>query len=478
MTEGRGEACRDPSKGVLKILPGGRRLLGPAGETILRVLQQHAKPIGGSCGGQGTCGECKVRLVNRAPKPTATDWAHLSEDEISSGWRLACAHALGGAATIEIQSQTGELNHKATHDRMGPIQMPDPIVRLRSVPPSASPDDDNRSLEERIRETLGDRIHFTPWAQQRLADVPEGEKGAVSIMESRGEVIALLPETASEVCGLAIDVGATTLAAHLFDLTSGRQLGVAASRNPQGRFGADVIARIAHIRRHSDSGLAELHTAVIDGLNTLIDRLAAESSVSPVSICGVTVVGNPTMLHLLLSVDPRGIDVSPFVPAFTNSIRRAAEDVGLAIHPQAIVETLPAISAYVGADIVAGMLATDLRACRSTALFLDVGANGEIVLALGERLLDCRRTRVRGCLSYKGCPRSMGRSTRSESTESRSSVQRSQVPSRSGSAERDSSPPSLSYMRLQSSTRLDASPVTGHRSRSGSTERGEPDASG
>ncbi|MBU0595711.1 DUF4445 domain-containing protein, partial [Candidatus Bipolaricaulota bacterium] len=186
-----------------------------------------------------------------------------------------------------------------------------------------------------------------------------------------------------------IDVGTTTLAAYLFDLASGCQLGSAASRNPQRRFGADVIARIAHVRREPRDGLVQLHTAVIGGLNALIGELVEEAGVPYDRIYAATVVGNPTMLHLFLGIDPRGIDVSPYAPVIGRRVRCGVEDVGLAMHTRGVIETLPAISAYVGADIVAGILATELQSSEANTLFLDVGTNGEMVLTLGDRLIAC-----------------------------------------------------------------------------------------
>jgi len=154
-------------------------------------------------------------------------------------------------------------------------------------------------------------------------------------------------------------------------------------------YGADVISRIAYVRREGEAGLQELHLSVISALNQLIARLSESVSVSAESIRRAVVVGNPTMLHLFLDVSPVGIDVSPFVPAFTGVVQRSAESLTLGVLPQAVVETLPAVSAYVGADIIAGLLATGFGDCPARALFLDVGTNGEIVLAGGEHLFAC-----------------------------------------------------------------------------------------
>jgi uncharacterized 2Fe-2S/4Fe-4S cluster protein (DUF4445 family) len=197
------------------------------------------------------------------------------------------------------------------------------------------------------------------------------------------------PADGAEAVGLAIDIGTTTIAAHLFDLGTGQRLSGAASRNPQIPYGADVISRIAHVRRHGAQGLSDLHEALIGGLNGLIRRAAETASLPRESIRSAAAVGNPTMLHLLLSVDPSGIGVSPFEPAFSEATTRSAEEIGLRLRPDAVVRTLPGISGYVGADIVAGILATGLDVASGTALFLDIGTNGEVVLSNDGRMISC-----------------------------------------------------------------------------------------
>ena len=362
-------------------------IYGLLGSTLLHALQENGVPIGSSCGGQGTCGECRVRFVERAPEPTPSDRALLDPEAIADGWRLACAHSVRGTVRIEVRAPDGDLDQKAQNDTWAPEDELDPAVTSRGVDVADRSRDDRRPLAERLEgpHAGGSRILLP--VLRRLAS---GRRdGPLTVIEAGNEVLDVRAERTAAVHGLAIDVGTTTLAVYLFDLTTGRQLGVAASRNPQQRFGADVISRIAHVRRTEGEGLTELHASVIEGLNGLIGRLAAGASVSPETIYQATAVGNPTMLHLLLGIDPRGIDVSPYVPAFRHRVRCYARDVGLAMAGQGFVETLPAISAYVGADIVGGILATNLKGAKGSTLFLDVGTNGEIVLALDGRLVAC-----------------------------------------------------------------------------------------
>ncbi len=386
MTEKSGDDRRG-LEGEIVLVPEGVSLRASPGSTLLHALQKSGVPIGSSCGGQGTCGECRVRFVERAPEAAPSDLALLDPAAIAGGWRLACAHSVQGIVRIEVRAPTGDLDQKAASDTRAPEGEFDPAVTLRIVDVADRSHDDQRPLAERLGEAHAEEPRIPVQVLRRLASAKRAEP--LAVVNAGGEILDVRVDRVATVHGLAIDVGTTTLAVYLFDLVTGRQLGAAASRNPQQRFGADVISRIAHVRRTKGEGLAELHASVIDGLNGLIDRLAEEASVSPETIYQATAVGNPTMLHLLLGIDPRGIDVSPYVSVFRRRVRCSARDVGLAMAERGLVETLPAISAYVGADIVAGILATDLGSMKGSTLFLDVGTNGEIVLALDGRLIAC-----------------------------------------------------------------------------------------
>ncbi|MFC2082573.1 ASKHA domain-containing protein [Candidatus Bipolaricaulota bacterium] len=375
--------------GKIILTPGGTVLEGATSETILKILQESGVPVGSSCGGLGTCGECRIRFVERVPGPTVTDLECFGAGKVSQGWRLACQHSVDTGGVIEAWSELGELNHKAQDDQYLGETKPNPAVRLHEVSLDPASCADREALAVQLREGLERDFRIPGSVLEQLCDSAAAKSDTYSVITSGEEVLEILRGMENTIHGLAIDVGTTTLAVYLFDLQTGRQLGVAAAKNPQARFGADVISRIAHVRREGDDGLSELHDTVVEGLNQLISRLTEQSSITLDSIYDVTVVGNSTMLHLLLSVDPTGIDVSPYVPKFTNAVKTRADLVGLATSSNAVVRTLPAISAYVGADIVAGIIATGLHEAEDRILFLDVGTNGEIVLAVDGQLTAC-----------------------------------------------------------------------------------------
>src|SRR5581483_4075959 len=203
------------------------------------------------------------------------------------------------------------------------------------------------------------------------------------------ELIAVEPgDTRGSNYGLAVDIGTTTVVGAIVNLNTGAVEAVKSELNRQASFGADVISRVSHTMMERN-GLVELQTRIIETLNELLDQLTAQSGIAREQIYESVVVGNATMLHLLLGIDPEPISVAPFIPAITQAVTFRAADIGLRLHPEARVSTLPHLGAYVGADIVAGILATDLTRNKDAQLrlLIDVGTNGEIVLGSLKRTL-------------------------------------------------------------------------------------------
>ncbi len=192
-------------------------------------------------------------------------------------------------------------------------------------------------------------------------------------------------DTCRRCYGVAVDLGTTTLAASLVDLAEGDELAVAAELNPQTRLGDDVLSRITHAAETA-GGLSELQETVVGALNELFVRLADQGGVRREEIYHVTISGNTTMQQLCCGLDPRWLGRVPFVPVLGGGLQLAAAELGLDIHPRGKVYFMPVIGGFVGGDTTAGILATSLAELPGPAMLIDIGTNGEIVLAAEGRL--------------------------------------------------------------------------------------------
>lgn len=196
------------------------------------------------------------------------------------------------------------------------------------------------------------------------------------------ELIAIEPgDTRAKNYGIAVDVGTTSVVCAIVNLNTGAVEAVKSDLNRQASFGADVISRVSHTMMEHD-GLRDLQARILETLNALLEQLTAQSGIVRENIYEAVIVGNATMLHLLMGIDPEPISLAPFIPAITQPVTFRAADIGLRLQPEARVSTLPHLGAYVGADIVAGILATDLTRNKDgkLRLLIDVGTNGEIVM--------------------------------------------------------------------------------------------------
>ncbi|MBN1626516.1 MAG: DUF4445 domain-containing protein, partial [Deltaproteobacteria bacterium] len=188
--------------------------------------------------------------------------------------------------------------------------------------------------------------------------------------------------------GLAVDIGTTTVVVQLINMKTGNVIGVEGNHNLQSRYGEDVISRMIYACGR-EKGLNTLHSAIVKNINDLIDTLTKEKGVNPRDIHALVAAGNTTMSHLFLNLIPCSIRLEPYVPTATIYPQISAKDIGIDIDPDAIIETVPSISSYVGGDIVAGILACGMADRPEIKVLIDIGTNGEIAVGNNEWLVCC-----------------------------------------------------------------------------------------
>jgi uncharacterized 2Fe-2S/4Fe-4S cluster protein (DUF4445 family) len=343
-------------------------------------------PIDSTCGGRGTCGKCKVRILQGANGITAADRKVFPDADLTEGWRLSCRTVAHTDTICEVPRLMGQ--PKAALMGYDRHVILDPNVHKIFLELSRPSLEDQRGDFARIRDALdgeGFEVTISLPMLRRLPGVLRDSAWKTTAVVVGDELVGLEPgDTTARSFGLAFDIGTTTVVGMLMDLRSGAAAAVRSTLNGQAPFGADVISRISHTMLNED-GLSELSDRIAATLNDLIEQLLSEAGVDSGEVYEVVAVGNATMLHMLLRLDPEAIGVSPFIPVADDMLRVSAGEIGLSINPMAQVHLFPHVGAYVGADLVSGLLATGLAQKEGVRLLVDVGTNGEIILGSAAR---------------------------------------------------------------------------------------------
>jgi uncharacterized 2Fe-2S/4Fe-4S cluster protein (DUF4445 family) len=366
---------------------GDRRPLAearvPSGTTVFDAASWNGVAIDSTCGGHGTCKKCRVRVAAGEVGVSDLDPRAFSPAEIAAGWRLACR----AQATTDLVVEVPPLatRPKAALCGVGRHVILRPAVQKRHLRLPAPSLADQRSDLERLLDAMEDlepRVSLEvlrtlpPTLRQAAFEVT-----AVVVDE---ELIAVEPgDTRGRSYALAVDLGTTTVVATLLDLATGQPLAVCSQLNAQQRYGADVISRISAAMVDPDA-LAELRRLAHRTLAELALEAYAQAGVRPEEVYEVVVVGNVTMVELALGIDPEPLGQAPFAVCSRAPIPARASDFGIPAHPLAPAVTFPALGAYVGPDILAGLVATGLTRDRRLRLLIDVGTNCEIVLGSAE----------------------------------------------------------------------------------------------
>ncbi len=375
-----------PGKVELQLLPEGRTGLVEVDATFLDALRSLGADVPSGCGGQGRCGMCRIRISGDPPPPTASEEARLSAADLADGWRLACRQKVERATSVTLPAASNVTQDKV---RTPPTEYDTSHCGVRKRVALLPEEAGDRSLTGRLKTALGCGLEVPFSVLSSNAGVFEADRPVTVFTVGRRVVALERGESAAAPLGLAVDVGTSTVAVYLLDLSSGEELGARAAPNAQARFGADVVSRIAHAQQGGAEGSRELREAVQRTVNTLIGELLATADASAVHVARIAVVGNPTMLHLFAGVNPESLGRTPFAPLWRGWRSVRAEDLGLDVNLEAETVLVPMVSGYVGADVVAGIVACELQFADEPVLYLDLGTNGELVLATPGGLVAC-----------------------------------------------------------------------------------------
>jgi uncharacterized 2Fe-2S/4Fe-4S cluster protein (DUF4445 family) len=370
----------------ISFAPSGREVRVPSGVTVFDAASWNGIAIDSTCGGHGTCKKCKVRITAGETAVSTSDPRAFTADELAAGWRLACLAK--AEQDVEVDVPPLVTRPKAATVGVGRQVILRPAVQKRYVELAEPTLSDQQSDLERLLAAVDDlELTVDLRAVRSLPKALRDNDFTVTAVVVDDRLIDVEPGDTSGVrYGIAFDLGTTTVVATLLDLATGTPAAVRSMLNAQQPFGADVITRISATMLDPDT-LGRLTERAHETLATLAEEVCAEAGVDPLTVYEISLAGNATMTQLALGIEPEPLGVAPFVMATRSLPRVLASDLGVPVHPGAPAYTFPALGAYVGGDIVAGLLASGMDRDKRVRLFVDVGTNCEIVLGDGQRLL-------------------------------------------------------------------------------------------
>lgn len=394
-------------------MPSGRRGEFPLGTRLLDAARSLGVDIDSVCGGRAVCGRCQIDISEgefaklqlssscanvSAFSPTEEKYRRIKG--MKDGRRLSCQTEIRGDLVIDVpqESQMHRQVVRKSADEIRDLEI-DPVVALHYVElPKPSMQDQRPDLDRlsaQLSEDRGlDRLEWDIACLERISpalragEVYGGDFKATVAVRGGREAIAIWPGFKDRLCGVAIDVGTTTVAGHLCRLDTGEVLSSAGTMNPQIRFGEDLMSRISYLQQNPGAA-PELTAAIRGALAALLDTLAAEAGVAPDDIVELTIVGNPTMHHLVLGLDPTQLGMEPFPLIIDRGFSVRGRDLGLPMNRGGYAWFLPCIAGHVGADTAGVILSQNPHARDEMTLVIDVGTNAEIVLGHKNRLIAC-----------------------------------------------------------------------------------------
>ncbi|OPY33086.1 MAG: Na(+)-translocating NADH-quinone reductase subunit F [Methanomassiliicoccales archaeon PtaU1.Bin124] len=368
--------------------------------TVLEAAFRAGVEINSACGGKGTCGRCRVLVEGKVESAPSKQ---ISQEEWDRGWRLACMTTIFGDAAVFVpeESRVEDLQIYESFTT-GDVEELSPISTATYLEIPVPNLENNLGDKERLEACLRLSEGSLDIPIEMLRDLPKVVRDSgwrvTSVLDRSGDRPQLIDvnnwDTSGRNFGIALDIGTTTVVLALVDLQTGKTIAQASDYNKQIMCGEDVLARIAFAE---DGGLERLRQLILESIDYLISQVVVLSDVcrpTVKKVCreevtAMSIAGNTTMIHLLLGLHPKQIRYEPYVSVANLPPVYRAKDLDIKIHPQAPIYIVPGRASYVGGDIVADVLASGLHKRDETALLIDVGTNGEVVLGNKDWTVSC-----------------------------------------------------------------------------------------
>ena len=373
--------------------PSGIRASVAAGATVLDAARAGGVDLDSVCGGRGLCGRCQVSSTSAGvlSEPGPTELSYRGRRRLAEGCRLGCQAVVLSNAVIDVP-ETSQVHRPVVRKSINLEEVViHPVVTLHYVElPEVVLGFEAAELDlvaEALKTDWGltDLEFPVPVLAGLSPAIAAGDRSVTVVVHDRRTVLDVRPGYSDEAWGVAVDVGSTTIAGYLLELSSGEVAAASGRMNPQIRFGEDLMSRVSYAMMNP-GGEAKLTDAVRRAINELVDELCEQAGADRSRVHDLVVVGNPIMHHLVLGLDPKPLGAAPFTLTTAASVRGRATDIGVGL-PCSTLYVGPCIAGHVGADAAAAMLAEGPHRASAPMLVVDVGTNAEIVLGDGSRVL-------------------------------------------------------------------------------------------
>ena len=362
--------------------------------TVMDAARDVAVDILATCGERGRCRTCRVKVLKGdVPPATIMDEVQLGPDEVHEGFRLSCQTRVIADCHYLLAPPKTESGHQLLSAERDPDAggiLLDSGVEKRLVKANAPVEEDEQTTDtEEIRMALGADVVFPLELAARLPGVLRAKSGNVTVTTFAGEVLDVEAGDTTEQCyGMAFDIGTTSVVGSLLDLATGEQLAHVGNVNPQAVFGGDLMSRIAFAQFNLQN-LKKLRARIVGAINGHIKEACEEADVDPAQIYKLVIVGNTCMHHIFLGIDPTYVGLAPYAPVVRDPLVLTPKEALLKAVPNARICMLPIVAGFVGADATAAVLATRLDESDGIRIMVDIGTNGEMVMAANGELVAC-----------------------------------------------------------------------------------------
>lgn len=365
-----------------------KEIIANENENLLEILKFNNFTIENNCSGKGNCGKCKVKVKNKNTYCSSQDLKHISKEKLDEGYRLACTLKVNSDLEIIIPSSKEDMEVLVEGSKEN-LEV-NPIIKMHNINIEKPSLEDQRSICKRFKDSIKiDDLDIDVKYLSKIENILNNENYNVNAITYKNKLLDLKGKDEFNTSfGLAIDIGTTTIAMYLMNLITGQEVDVISQVNRQRNYGSDVISRI-NFTMENEEGSVLLQRCIVTQLNDMIEILCENNNIKYEHIYNAVIVGNTTIIHLLLGLPCKSIALAPYIPITTEEININANELNINININGIISIMPGIASYVGSDITAGILSSNLMNSDKYSLLLDLGTNGEMVIGNKEKIISC-----------------------------------------------------------------------------------------